>query len=361
MVNMVIDTFMAEGTPMAKMAEMMGSVMNSFMTEMSGAKNPLSPTEFAYTMGEMVKSFMVGVTGDKINPAHSMGMMMGSMMESFMPSAMGDGALLSGSIEQVKHEVYKVITENMEVLTNAISQSFFALGDQMGEAVSHMRSMMMDATQRLGSMANFTEDFQNAFESLSNDILQMGGRMGEMVDKIDKTMVLQNENVAITQQNLESLITSLKGLNGLNEVGSSSLATTITNLEGAQKVFEETLSLSHTPYTFMNTELSLLGQNIDLDLSSVIALHSDISEIDISGKGENALNIDIQDLLSLKTTQPLFITGGSDDMVNIATTWVKTSQTFVKEGESYTLFTMISNQEYQLYIDTHLTLTHQVM
>jgi hypothetical protein len=98
----------------------------------------------------------------------------------------------------------------------------------------------------------------------------------------------------------------------------------------------------------------LLGADINLDLTRVLASHGSISSVDVNGTGANTLTINLADVLPSTTFK---VQGGSDDTVALfhAEGWI-TSGTATDAGVVYHVWHSASSAE-QLLIDQHLNVT----
>jgi hypothetical protein len=100
--------------------------------------------------------------------------------------------------------------------------------------------------------------------------------------------------------------------------------------------------------------LNLLGADINLDLTRVLASHGAISSVDVNGTGANTFTINLAVVLPSTT---LKVQGGSDDTVALfhAEGW-STSGTATDAGVVYNVWHSTSSAE-QLLIDQHLNVT----
>ncbi|MGE0738472.1 hypothetical protein, partial [Sulfurimonas sp.] len=242
MVAMMMDTFMADGTPMATMADMMGSMMQSFMGEISGLGANATPSEMAYSMGEMVKAFMSGVTADQENPALAMGEMMGSMMGAFMDSIVGEEEEFSVVMESMMEQMSATIMTSISEISEPMNELFLSLGDGMDETIAQMHSVMQTANDTMGLMMDQSDVFVGAMTSLSEDVIQMAQSVEDMMGRVDETIALQTENFMATQQNLNTFIEMLSSSE------SSAMSDVLQNLETAQTLLDETLGTDYLLY-----------------------------------------------------------------------------------------------------------------
>jgi hypothetical protein len=146
---------------------------------------------------------------------------------------------------------------------------------------------------------------------------------------------------------------------GVTEAGQ----TTATSTDGSTMLIADAaFEYTSLPYVINEGELVVFGGGVKLDLANVATLHSDISQIDISGNGANTLSLNITDVLNVATDGKLIISGDSDDNVVIEDShkWTNSGTTVEYNGQLYGVYNA-TNGSQQLYIDTQLTLTHQVM
>jgi hypothetical protein len=100
-------------------------------------------------------------------------------------------------------------------------------------------------------------------------------------------------------------------------------------------------------------ELSYLGEQMDLDLSSLVSVHSGLHSVDLSGTGANSLEISLQDVLSLGSEQPLRVLGDADDSVVLdAAQWSQTG-VMQSEGHSYAVYSTATLGQ-QLWVEQTL-------
>jgi len=269
MVDLMMNTFMAEGTPMATMADMMGSMMSSFVGEMTGVGANATPMQMAYSMGEMMKSFMAGVTADHENPALAMGEMMGSMMGAFMDSVTGEGEDFTSVMHSLMEQMSTTIMANMSALMEPMNDLFMSLGEGMDDTIAQMQSMMETANNTMGSMMNQSDAFIGAMSALSEDMVQMAYRVDDMMDRVEQTMELQSDNFMATQQNLNTFIDSLHSLYVEDTLvfEQSGMTAILTNLQLAQSTLETQFGTDYL--ALANAQLSTESMNT-IDLSYLL-------------------------------------------------------------------------------------------
>lgn len=295
---------------MATMADMMGSMMSSFVGEMTGVGANATPIQMAYSMGEMMKSFMAGVTGDHENPALAMGDMMGSMMGAFMDSITGEVEDFTTVMHLLMEQMSETIMTNMSALMEPMNDLFLSLGEGMDDAIAQMQSMMATANDTLGLMMNQSDTFIHAMSALSEDVVQMAYRVDDMMDRVEQTVELQTENFMATQQNLNTFIDALNSLFVEDTVGfeQSGMTTILTNLQLAQSTLEtqfgtDYLALANAQLstdTMMSIDMSFLAASSEatsFDTENIFDV-GDILESDTSF-------LDSLPAASLETTNPL--------------------------------------------------------
>ncbi|PUE50443.1 hypothetical protein B9Z47_01375 [Limnohabitans sp. 2KL-1] len=100
-------------------------------------------------------------------------------------------------------------------------------------------------------------------------------------------------------------------------------------------------------------DLSLLGEQMNLDLSSLVSVHGALHSVDLTGTGANSLKISLSDLLSLGEQQPLRVLGDADDSVVLDATQWAASGTAQSEGHSYAVYAAGSGQQLWLEQTIH--------
>jgi hypothetical protein len=138
---------------------------------------------------------------------------------------------------------------------------------------------------------------------------------------------------------------------GVTEAGRTTAAATDgSDVLVADAAFEYT-SLA---YTADAGHLNLSGAGMNLDLSSVTALHGPITEVNLNGTGANTLKINLDDVLTGSTIK---LQGGSDDTVALfhAEGWSQAG-TSTEAGVTYNVWHHTTSAE-QLLIDQHMQVT----
>ncbi len=208
-VDTIMDTFMATGTPIAVMADMIGAMMSSLIGAMTNVGVDATPNQMAYSMGEMTRSFIVGITGDETNLATMLGEMIGSTMEAFMDAITAQGEDFAAIMNSLMEQMSTTITTNISMLVEPINDFFLMLSDEMDQTIMQMHSMMTTWNDTTVSILNQSDTFVGAMSTLSNDVIQMTLNIKDMIQKIDQTIELQTDNFIATQNNLNALIDSL--------------------------------------------------------------------------------------------------------------------------------------------------------
>ncbi|MDY0194924.1 MAG: hypothetical protein RBR33_02550 [Sulfurovaceae bacterium] len=243
-VDTIMNTFMAKGTPMAVMAELMGSIMNSLIGGMTGFGINATPIQTAYSMGEMMKSFMIGLTGEEENLAIAIGEMIGSTMEAFMDAATGEGEdfliILDSLIEQMTTE----ITANMSELIVPMNDLFLILSEEMDQTITQIQSMMATQNDNMQSILDQNDAFIGTINTISQDIIEMSLKIEDMIQRIDQTIKLQTDNFIATQNNLNALVDSLIQLytSSSIEFMKSGMGEALNNLMTAQITLKTSLA-----------------------------------------------------------------------------------------------------------------------
>lgn len=209
MVDNIMDTFMAPGTPIATMADMIGAMISSLIGEMTNVETDATPIQIAYSMGEMMRSFIIGITGDETNLAATMGEMIGSTMGTFMDAATAEGEDFATIMNSLMEQMSTTITANISILVEPINDLFLMLSDGMDQTIAQISSMMTIWNDTTVSILDQSDAFISTMSALSNDVIQMALNIKDMVQKIDQTIELQTDNFIATQNNLNTLIDSL--------------------------------------------------------------------------------------------------------------------------------------------------------
>jgi hypothetical protein len=158
-------------------------------------------------------------------------------------------------------------------------------------------------------------------------------------------------DVGITSINLTSDGVQRTPAAGVTEAGrTTAVATDGSEVLVADAAFEYT-SLA---YTADAGHLNLSGAGMNLDLSSVTALHGPITEVNLNGTGANTLKINLDDVLTGSTIK---LQGGSDDTVALfhAEGWSQAG-TSTEAGVTYNVWHHTTSAE-QLLIDQHMQVT----
>jgi hypothetical protein len=102
--------------------------------------------------------------------------------------------------------------------------------------------------------------------------------------------------------------------------------------------------------------LYLVGSSLTLDFTSLASQHvQNIEVIEITGSGDNILEIDASDVLELSsTTDVLKVLGDSGDSVDVATTMLTTGVTHTEDGVTYHVYADTSVAA-ELWLDVDLS------
>jgi hypothetical protein len=143
---------------------------------------------------------------------------------------------------------------------------------------------------------------------------------------------------------------------GVTEAGQS----TATAADGSSVlVGDAAFSFSSLAYSVEGDKLNLLGGNQQLDLSSFVAQHGHVGQVDVSGTGANSLKINLSDVLQGATTARVQVTGESDDTAVLkASEWLSTGDTVSSNGHTYDVYGAANGASVQLLIDQHMQLSH---
>jgi hypothetical protein len=112
--------------------------------------------------------------------------------------------------------------------------------------------------------------------------------------------------------------------------------------------------------------LNLLGSHMTLDLSSILAMHHDVTEVDLTGSGTNTLKLNLTDVLSVATdasiangVHKLTLTGDANDTVQLdLSQWANTGTTVTEGDHTYAVYNASSAVAAQLLIDQHMVLAN---
>jgi VCBS repeat-containing protein len=107
--------------------------------------------------------------------------------------------------------------------------------------------------------------------------------------------------------------------------------------------FYSALAYSAQTVTGLGAHIDLLGANMNLDLSSLVAMHQNLAEINLSGTGANTLKLSLNDVLSTAAVNGLHkltLTGDANDTVVMDTdNWTKTGETVTDGNHTYAVYT----------------------
>jgi hypothetical protein len=110
--------------------------------------------------------------------------------------------------------------------------------------------------------------------------------------------------------------------------------------------------------------VEFLGNHMNLDLSAVLAAHSEATAVDMTGTGANTLKLNLADVLSLPTTNgvhQLTLTGDANDTVDLdIASWTNTGTTVTENGHSYAVYNATHFTAAQLLIDQQMLMTQVI-
>jgi VCBS repeat-containing protein len=115
------------------------------------------------------------------------------------------------------------------------------------------------------------------------------------------------------------------------------------------------------PYTVNNSKLVLAGAGLDLNVSSFMAQHGALAEVDVSGTGANSIKLNLADVLQGTPNGQLMLTGGADDSAQVnLPDWTDTGTTVTQAGHTYEVYTAANGTAAQLLIDQAMLNAHHV-
>jgi co-chaperonin GroES (HSP10) len=166
----------------------------------------------------------------------------------------------------------------------------------------------------------------------------------------------------ITSINLVSDGVVRNPVDGVTEAGQSSaaLADGSSMLVSDAGFAYSALSYSANTVAGMGTQIDLLGSNMHLDLSSIVAVHSHVSAVDLTGTGANSLKLNLSDVLGTAATNgvhTLTLTGDANDTVNLDMShWANSGTTVTQGDHTYAVYNANASAAAQLLIDQHMVL-----
>ncbi|PQA85063.1 hypothetical protein C5F52_03465 [Limnohabitans sp. TS-CS-82] len=177
----------------------------------------------------------------------------------------------------------------------------------------------------------------------------------------------------ITNINLVSDGVQRTPVAGVTEVGQSTAAMADGS---SMQVADALFAYNALDYTLTGAAsgdtLNLLGSNMTLDLSSVAAVHSNVTAIDLTGSavngttGANTLKLNLADVLTLPLASSavngvhkLTLTGDANDTVELdLSQWANTGNTVTEGDHTYAVYNASSAAAAQLLIDQHMVLAN---
>jgi ribonuclease PH len=152
-------------------------------------------------------------------------------------------------------------------------------------------------------------------------------------------------------------------VDGVTEAGQ----TTATAIDGSSVLVSDAgFAYSALDYAVTGSAMNLLGANMHLDLSSVVAVHSDVAAVDLTGTGANTVKLNLADVLSVATdasiangVHKLTLTGDANDTVELdLSQWANTGTTVTEGDHTYAVYNAAASAAAQLLIDQHMVLAN---
>jgi hypothetical protein len=162
----------------------------------------------------------------------------------------------------------------------------------------------------------------------------------------------------ITSINLVSDGVQRTPVEGVTEAGQ----TTAETADGRHMlVADAAFNFSALEYSVDGDKLYLLGAEMHLDLSSLVAAHP-VTAVDLTGTGANTLKLSMADVLRNTSTdgvRTLALTGDANDRVVLdQTEWSRTGSMVDEAGHTYVVYNGSSDASVQLLIDQQMLTTH---
>jgi hypothetical protein len=110
-------------------------------------------------------------------------------------------------------------------------------------------------------------------------------------------------------------------------------------------------------------KLNLMGNHMSLDLSSFVAQHANIAEVDLTGTGTNTLKLSLHDVLCAPATtagvHQLVLNGDATDTAVLdAAEWTSTGQVQAANGHTYAVYSATGGAAAHLLIDQQMLMAH---
>jgi VCBS repeat-containing protein len=144
---------------------------------------------------------------------------------------------------------------------------------------------------------------------------------------------------------------------GVTEAGQ----TTATATDGSSVLVSDAgfaysaLAYSAQTVAGLGAHIDLLGANMHLDLSSLLAAHNKLVSLDLSGTGANTLQLTLHDVLAIAPSDSLHtlkLTGDADDTADlVANEWFNTGTTLTEDHHTYAVYSAHDSHAAQLLID----------
>ena len=167
----------------------------------------------------------------------------------------------------------------------------------------------------------------------------------------------------ITSINLVSDGVQRTPVAGVTEVGQSTAALADGS---SMQVADALFAYNALDYSVTGNAMNLLGADMHLDLSSVVAVHSNVTAMDLTGTGANTVKLSLADVLSVATdasiangVHKLTLTGDANDTVELdLSQWANTGTTVTEGDHTYAVYNASSAAAAQLLIDQHMVLAN---
>jgi hypothetical protein len=170
-------------------------------------------------------------------------------------------------------------------------------------------------------------------------------------------------DVGIASINLTSDGVQRTPAEGVTEEGQ----TTATATDGSSVLVSDagfaynSLAYSAETVAGLGAHIDLLGSDMHLDLSSIVALHSNVAAVDLTGTGANSLKLNLSDVLGTAATNgvhTLTLTGDANDTVDPnMSEWTNTGNTVTEGEHTYAVYNANASAAAQLLIDQHIAMT----
>ena len=130
--------------------------------------------------------------------------------------------------------------------------------------------------------------------------------------------------------------------------------TTATATDGSSVLVSDAgFKYNKLAYNVNDGKLNLLGGDMNLDLSSFIATHDKIAEVDVTGSGNNHLSLSLTDVLQGTPEAKLKVTGDAGDVLDadLLKDWINSGTTVTEGSHTYAVYNANATTAAQLLID----------